>query len=570
MHLPLIGKPLLSSWQGPYLIHEKVGTHTYMVNMTDKRIKLRTFHVNAIKLWTPRGPAIALTALSEVDSPTVAQQLEILGLPTELEESTDPSLFGATDCQPTGGWPDVSHLPPESQTALRQLFAKHACLFSGDLGRFKGVKHDIDVGGNAPIKQHAYRTSPDKLEIMRSEVNAMLRMGLISPSDSEWSSPMLLVKKAAGLWRPVVDYRKVNSVSKGDSYPLPRLEDLIDKAGSASFISCVDFSRGYWQVPLTERAKDIATFVTPFGSFRPETMPFGLKAAASTFQRVINNVLSGMTFADAYQDDIAIQSNSWCSHLSHLDQVCLRLADSGITLNASKCKIAMPKVTYLGHQVGSGSIQPIHDKVKSMMTVPAPNSKKQLRSFLGVVGFYRRFIPKYSEIAAPLTDLLKGGVSGDIRSKWCTACDDAFTQLKSSLSTGPVLMAPDFSKPFSIFSDASQIGISGVLTQQDELTHKPVSYYSRKLLPREKNYSTVELELLAIIASLNAFRAYVGQGPITVFSDHNPLVWLKQSRTTNQRILRWALYLSEFDLSIQHIKGKLNVTADLLSRQIPE
>lgn len=569
VHLPLIGKAMKGAWQGPYQILEKTGTHTYIVNMPDKRIKRRTFHVNAIKPWTPRVPVVALAVQPEVLPPTVGEQLEGLCEPTPLELASDPSDYTASSCQPNGSWPDISHLSADCQEQLRQLFDKYACLFSGKLGRFKGVEHDIDVGDHRPIKQHFYRTSPEKLKILRNEIDAMLQMGVIRPSSSEWCSPMILVKKPNNEWRPVIDFRKLNAVSRGDSYPLPRLDDLVDKAGSAKFISCLDISKGYWQVPLTDRAKDIAAFITPFGCFSPEVMPFGLKSASSTFQRVMDNTLTGLEqISDAYQDDIAVQSLTWLFHLTHLEQVFMRLADLGVTLNAKKCKIALPNVSYLGHQLGSGRIRPVPSKVESILNMPPPSTIKQLRGFLGVVGFYRRFIPRYSDISAPLTDLLRGGAKGSLSSVWHPACDSAFTELKASLARGPVLKAPDFTQPYEMYCDASDCGIASVLTQLEDDTPKPVSYFSRKLLPREQNYSVVEKELLALVAGLHAFRAYVGHGPLTIHTDHHPLAWLKQTRTSNQRILRWALFLSEYDLIINHIKGKDNIVADLLSRQI--
>ena len=568
VHLPLIGKEMRGAWQGPYLVQNKVGSHTYIIHMPDKRIKHRTFHVNAIKPWTPRVANVMLAVQPEVLSPTVDEQVRALSNPTPLELASDPCDYIATECEPTGSWPDISQHSAEAQEQLTRLFTKYSCLFDGKIGCCKGVEHDIDVENHTPIKQHFYRTSPDKLAIMRSEIDAMLRMGVIKPSKSEWASPMILVKKPNNEWRPCVDYRKVNAVSRGDSYPLPRLEDLIDKVGKASHVTTLDVAKGYWQIPLTERAKNIAAFTTPFGHFEPETMPFGLKAASSTFQRVMNNALAGLeSFSGAFQDDIAIQSMSWDAHLEHLERVFMRLADLGITLNAKKCKVALPSVTYLGHQAGSGEIRPIRAKVESILNITPPATKKQLRSFLGVIGFYRRFIPRYAEISAPLTDLLKGGVVGRLEAAWHPACDAAFVELKNCLARHPVLKAPDFDMPFEMYCDASEHGIAAVLTQKEDDTHKPISYYSRKLLPREKNYSIVEKELLSIVAGLHAFRAYVGHGPLLVHSDHYPLAWLRNSRTSNQRILRWALFLSEYELTIQHIKGTDNIMADLLSRK---
>jgi hypothetical protein len=287
-----------------------------------------------------------------------------------------------------------------------------------------------------------------------------------------------------------------------------------------------------------------------------------------TFQRAMNNILAGLEgFAAAYLDDVSVQSSSWNEHLDHLSQVFSRFQEHGVTLNPRKCTIGGASVTYLGYQVGSGKVAPIAAKVEAILQMPEPCTKKELRGFLGTVGFYRRFLPRFADIAVPLTNLLQGNKKGNIEVTWTHECKSAFHELKEALAKHPILKAPNFEEPFEIYTDASEIGISAVLMQIEKETPKPVSYYSRKLLPRERNYATIEKELLAIIAGLDAFKAYVGHGPVTIHSDHNPLVWLKQSRTTNQRVLRWALILSEYDLEIRHIKGLDNRLADLLSRQ---
>ena len=446
-------------------------------------------------------------------------------------------------------------------------------MFSGKLGRFQGVIHDIDVGDTKPISQPYYRLGPDKMPILKEEIDKMLDLGVIRPSHSEWASPMILVKKANNEWRPCVDYRRVNAVTKGDAYPIPRLDDLIDRVASAKFITKLDLSKGYWQVPLTSKASQIAAFVTPWGLYEPLTTPFGLKLAPMTFQRAMNETLvhpqSGCRsghFVDAYLDDVAVQSDTWQQHLEHLDWVFRQLSSRGVTLNAKKCTMGAGTVTYLGHELGSGQVCPIAAKVEAITNIPRPRTKKQLRSFLGVVGFFRRFIPHFSEMAAPLTDLLSGRKRGEIGTEWYEQHQHAFEKLKMSLTCHPILKAPNFSEPFEMYTDASDLGISAVLTQNVDETPKPVAYYSRKLLRREKNYSTIEKELLAIMSGLNEFQVYIGQGPIKIYCDHNPLVWLNRLRASNQRLLRWALCLSEYDISVQHIKGTHNLMADMLSR----
>jgi hypothetical protein len=293
-----------------------------------------------------------------------------------------------------------------------------------------------------------------------------------------------------------------------------------------------------------------------------------MKLAPFTFQRAVDSILRDLPFAVAYLDDICIRSNSWHEHLQHVEIVFKRLAENCVSLNAKKCAVGGATVCYLGYQVGGGCVAPLSAKIDAISRIPLPKTKKELRSFIGVLSFYRRFIPYFADIAAPLTDLLKGKRKSDVTLTWNQAATHAFEKLKAALTSRPVLKAPEFEEAFEIYTDASNVGIAAVLTQEEDNTPKPVVYFSRKLLPQESRYSTIEKELLAIIAALDAFATYVGYGPVIVHSDHQPLSWLKRCTTANQRILRWALKLAEYELEVKHVKGADNYLADLLSRQV--
>jgi hypothetical protein len=572
VRLPHAGKPLEGAWQGPYRVKNKVGTHTYIVYMHDKRIKNPITHVNAIKAWQEPQQTVGALEACEDPHPEQGGPTSDLGWPvedttTELETRYDPGNYWVAECKPTGELPNMDHLADDQRASLGPLLQRYSHLFGGELGAMKGVTHDIDVGGHSPIKQNYYRVSPAQQELLRHEVNEMLRLGVIQPSQSEWGSPLILVKKPCGKWRPCVDYRRVNAVSKGDAYPLPRLDDLVDRLGGATYITTLDANKGYWQVLLTERARAISAFVTPFGHYEFIKMPFGVKGGPNTYQRAMNNLLVGLEdWAAAYLDDLSIQSETWETHLARLEQVFVRLEANGVTLNAKKCMIGGNKVVYLGHEVGAGKVAPRAAKVESLQKVPPPRTKKELRRFLGGVGFYRRFIPRFADLAVPLTDLLRGGGKGATPIQWSDACQHAFEALKGSLANQPVLRAPNFNEKFEMYSDASDQGISAILVQRYDDAPLPVCYYSRKLLPRERNYSTIEKELLAILAGLDNYRIYVGYGPLLVYSDHNPLRWLSSVKNSNQRILRWALTLSEYALEIRHMRGGENELADWLSR----
>lgn len=572
INLPKRGKPLEGEWQGPYPIISASGEQTYLVSTPDKRVKRRKAHVNALRRWTEQpGSPFTCAAASTLDaSVTVGDLMDSPGDPTYLERQHDPGNYGISECLPDGTLPDFSQLSDAEKADANSLCQAFIHLFDGPIGRFSDVVHDIDVGNHSPIKQNYYRCSPDKLRTLKTEVQTMLDLGVIRTSRSEWSSPLILVKKPNGTWRPCVDYRKVNAITRGESYPLPRLDDLVDQVGNSAYITTLDLAKGYWQIELTPRAQAVSAFSTPFGHYEFITMPFGLKLAPLTFQRAMNNLLTGLSdYATAYLDDIAIRSNTWEEHCQHVQTVFQHLDQAGLTLNAKKCVFGGAKVKYLGHEVGSGEVTPIRTKVEAIAELPIPTTKTEVRSFLGSVGFYRKFIPHYSEVAAPLTDLLKGNRKGSVSKYWTPACQRAFEALKASLLNQPVLKAPNFDLPFEIYTDASELGIAAVLTQESQGHPCPVAYYSRKLLPREARYSTVEKELLAIMAALDQFKIYVGMGPVTIHSDHRPLVWLRKCSSPNQRILRWALTLSEYDLEVQHIKGSDNCLADMLSRQFP-
>ncbi|CAM5162400.1 unnamed protein product [Natator depressus] len=312
----------------------------------------------------------------------------------------------------------------------------------------------------------------------------MLQMGVIRPSGSAWASPVILVPKPDGEICFCVDYHKLNAVTRPDNYPMPRTDELLEKLGWAQFISTLDLTKGYWQVPLDESAKERSAFTTEFN-----VLPFGLRNAPATFQRLVEGLLVGLgEYAVAYLDNVAIFSDSWAEHLEHLQKVFNRIREAGLTVKAKKCQIGLNRVTYLGHQVGQGTINPLQAKVDAIQKWPVPKSKKQVQSFLGLASYYRQFVPQYSQIAAPLTDLTKKKPPDAIQ--WTKECQKAFNQLKATLVSDPVLRASDFDKPFLVTTDASEHGVGAVLMQEgpDQEFH-PVVFLNKKLSERESNWS---------------------------------------------------------------------------------
>ena len=394
----------------------------------------------------------------------------------------------------------------------------------------------------------------------------MLDHGIIEPSSSEWSSPIVLVKKKDGSLRLCVDYRRLNAVSEADPYPMPRIDDLIDNLGGAKFISTLDLTRGYWQVPVSKECQPKTAFVTPFGLYQFTVMPFGLQGAPATFQRLMDRVIQGLgEYSAAYLDDLIVFSHSWTEHLSHLRSVFERLRAAGLTAKAKKCQLGMSQCVYLGHIVGNGQVSPETSKLEAVCSFDIPKTKKQVRVFLGLTRYYRRFIPNYSSIAAPLTDLTKNTEPNTV--KWTEGCEGSFQKLKECLCKAPILYSPNFTKPFILQTDASDRGTGAVLSQKDDEGHDhPVAYYSRKFLPREEQYSTIEKECLAIKLAAQAFRVYLLGRPFEIQTDHRSLVWLDRLKDSNSRLTRWSLTLQPFQFTVTHRSGKANGNADALSR----
>lgn len=323
--------------------------------------------------------------------------------------------------------------------------------------------------------------------------------------------------------------------------------------------------KGYWQVPLTTRASEISAFVTPDHFLQYTVMPFGMCNAPATFQRLINKVLGNVPHCKAYLDDIVIYTDDWKSHRETLREVFCRLAAASLTLNLSKCEFGRGTIQYLGQQVGQGLVCPSDAKVAAIAAFPVPTTRHELRRYLGMAGFFRRFCRNISSVAAPLTAL----TSPSRPFTWTGECQKSFESLKALLCCSPVLSAPNFSVPFKLEVDASAVGAGAVLLQEDTLgIYHPVSYFSRKFHKHQLRYSTIEKETLSLFLALQHFEVYLASSirPIKVYTDHNPLVFLSRMHNHNQRLMRWSLMVQGFNLEIVHKRGSQNVVADTLSR----
>ena len=460
----------------------------------------------------------------------------------------------------------MSHLSSDKRLELKKLILEYEHLFPDIPSKTDKIYHDAElIDGSKPVKQHPYRMIPVKQQILRDEVQYLLDNDFIEPSQSEWSSPCILVPKPDGTFRMCTDYCKVNSVTKTDTFPIPRIDDCIDNIGQAKYVTKFDQLKGFWQIPLTDRAKEISAFVTPDGLYQYKVMPFGMKNSPATFQRLVNSLISNLAGCKAYIDDAIIFSEEWERHLQTIRNFFDRLSEAKLTVNLTKSEFCHANLTFLGHLVGQGLVKPVEAKVEAISDFPVPYGKRQLMRFLGMAGYYRKFCNNFSVIAEPLTNLL----GKRVKFIWTDNCQKSFEKLKAILKSAPVLLAPRFDKEFKLAVDASDVGAGSVLLQEDDngVDH-PVCYYFKKFNKHQRNYSTVEKECLSLILALQHFEVYLASSvaPIVIFTDHNRLTFIHKIKNKNQRLLRWSLMLQEHNLDIRHIKGKDNIIPDALSR----
>ena len=410
----------------------------------------------------------------------------------------------------TGDRPDLSE---QQKQELWCAVKKHRNLFQDTPGRTNQIR--IETDDAAPIHLPPYRLPKARHQAVQNEVQQLLEAKIIEPLTSPWAPPIVLVPKRDGTLRLCVDYRRLNRVMKPDPYPMARVDDLLDRLGQAKYISTLDLTKGYWQVPVHPESRQQTAFITPFGKYQFLTMPFGLVGAPAVFQDI-------SAFSTAYLDDVSTFSNSWKDHIVHLDEVLSRLKRAGPTVKASKCRLGCQECQYLGHIIGNGRVRLEQNRIKAVQNFERPKKKKGVGIFLDLAGYYRKFIPRFSETAIPLTDATKK--DAPVKLQWTSSMEAALQQLKQQLASDVVLASPNEECPFMLQTDAFSVGITGILSQAaDSGDDRPITYFSRKLLPREQRYSAVELECLAVISSVQHFRVYLTGVEFTVQTDHKCL-----------------------------------------------
>ncbi|KAH7623119.1 putative Transposon Tf2-6 polyprotein [Nannochloris sp. 'desiccata'] len=429
------------------------------------------------------------------------------------------------------------------------------------------IEHEIELEpGASPVAQQMYRLSFEELAELKTQILDYLNRGFIRPSKSPYGAPILFVRKKSGALRMCVDYRGLNRITKKNRCPLPRIDDLLDKLAGAKYFTSLDLKSAYHQIKIKEEDIEKTAFRTPFGHFEFVVLPFGLCNAPATFQTLMNNVFRDELhqFVLCYLDDIMIFSKSLQAHIQHVRHVFEKLRKNKLFVNKEKCLFFQTKIAWLGYIISENGIKVDQSKISTILEWPVPKNTIDILSFLGFTGYYRKFIEKYSHIAAPMTELLKK----DISFIWTPTQQQAFETLKSKLTTAPILILPSPDFPFEMYTDASDFAFGGVLMQDQGQGLKPVAFSSKKLSEAERKYDIYEKEALSQIHHLKLWRCYIQSAHrSTAYTDNNVLKYLQTQPRLSPRQARWMEVLSQFNVYVEYITGKANVVADALSRR---
>jgi len=455
------------------------------------------------------------------------------------------------------------HLTVNQQRQLEELLRRHEKLFDGTLGKWNGVEVDIEIRPNAvPFHcKRPMRIPHIHLETLKNETERLCSIGVLEKTDGNnpWCAPSWCIPKKDGRIRFITDYRMLNKEVIRHPWPMPHISDLIENIGQYTYATCLDLSMGYYHLLLSKAASYLTTFMLPFGCFKYLRLPMGLNISPDIFQRLMTRLLSDLPFVNAYLDDIAIISKGsyYEDHLEKVSMVLERLEKTGLAVNARKSFWATNgPVEYLGFILPPQGIRPQPKKIAAIKSLKAPTNLKQLRRIVGMINYYRYMWKRRSHLLAPLTTLL----STKAKFHWTTECQTAFDKLKEAISTEVMLTFPDYTKPFHLFTDASDYQIGAVLTQED----RPIAFFSRKLNPAQRHYGVGEKEMLSIVETLKEFRTIVYGYPVIVHTDHKNLSYDTNFKTA--RIMKWRLAIEEYIPTLTWVPGTKNPIADFLSR----
>ena len=461
----------------------------------------------------------------------------------------------------------IPKLHPEAQKLVKRFEAIFPEELPKKLPPKRKIEHRIDlVPGAQPVAQTIYRMSDHELKELKRQIDDLIHHGFIRPSISPYGSPVLFVKKKDGSLRLCVDYRKLNNITIKNSFGLPRADEQIESVRGARFFTKLDLHSGYNQMRVAPEDIEKTAFSCRFGHFEFVVTPFGLCNAPCSFQALMNSVLHPLlgVCVLCYLDDILIYSATIEDHSRDVTKVLELLQKNELYVKLRKCEMFTNACSFLGHHLSNNGISVEEDKIIAIKQWPIPKNIREIQSFLGAASYYRRFIPNFARIACPLTELTRK----EVKWQWDLKQQQAFESLKSALSHAPVLMSPNYTKEFTITSDACANGYGGVLSQLDDNGHeRPIAYYSKRFNRTEENWSTYEQECFALVQCLKKFRHYIEGKPVKLYTDHKALIHLNNQPNLNAKQARWVSFINLFDYTIKYKEGKTNKVADALSRQ---
>ena len=514
---------------------------------------------NTEEIRRPSFPETNVTTSAfEGNSPTLADK------PTEIstEEVASSAKNGESKPSPTE---EIS--TEEKQRRLEELLERYPDAFADtdyDMGCSNVIQHKIDVGEATPIKARAYRVNPSTQQVIDEHIDNLLECGIIRPSISPWSSPVIVVGKKDGSTRMCIDYRQLNKLTRKDSYPLPVIQDVLDCLAGSKYFTTLDLRQGFYQLEVHENSKHLTAFVSKRGLYEFNRLPFGLCNSPASFVRMMEEVFRDTNWRElvCYLDDIIIFSDTFETHLERLERVFKKLITHNLKLKRTKCVFLKQEVEFLGFTVSGKGLAPNEKKVEVINNHPAPKDRKELKAFLGGANYYRKFIENFSQIAHPMHELLKK----DIPYIWSKECEEAFQTIKTRLTSSPILDLPNFDTDFILYTDASGFAIGYILGQINEGRETVVCYAGRSLSTAERNYSVGDLETLAVVAGVKYYSHYLSGRRFKIYTDNTSVAFLLNLKNPTGRLARWLVFLQSYDFEIVYKPGASHGNADAVSR----
>lgn len=563
--LPVTRYRFCSNKSEDYKLYAANGTEikTYGIKTLDLNFGLRRQHRWSFVLANVKQPILGADFLShyhllvDVHERRLIDSVTSLNTVASLTIQEEPSIR-TIDCKNK-----YSDLLSEFPNVTKPMCFKDTPSHS--------VVHYIETSGSA-VYERPRPLPPDKYIRVKAEFQRLQEMGICRPSKSNWASPLHVVTKKNGELRPCGDYRKLNAITKPDRYPIPRIQDCTYLLHGKTFFTRIDMQRAYHNIGINEQDIPKTAITTPFGLYEFTRMTFGLKNAAQTFQRFLNDeVLRDLNFIFIYIDDVIIASSSETEHREHVRQVLDRLNKYGITINMAKCDFGKTELNFLGFHISKNGLKPLEDQIKVISEFPRPKTVEELRRFLGMLNFYRRHLPKAAAIHSKLNPFLHNARKKDKSLiPWSDETIEAFEQCKQSLQRAVTLSFPSADAPISLMTDCSNTCIGAVLQQREMNSWKPLGFYSNKLSEAQQRYSTYDRELLAIYQAIKHFRPLIEGRPLSVYTDHKPIVYSlknnKIGKNDTPRRIRHLDFIMQFCTNIEHVSGSENIVADTLSR----